>query len=70
MRQIQPIKEMLKGTRAYAAGNFDMRIEDEGRSDEIGELAHAQRSHQLARFFGNKLEVVQARSTRRPAPFK
>ena len=28
MRQIQPIKEMLKGTRAYAAGNFDMRIED------------------------------------------
>ena len=39
MRQIQPIKEMLKGTRAYAAGNFDMRIEDEGRGDEIGELA-------------------------------
>lgn len=23
MRQIQPIKEMLMGTRAYAAGNFD-----------------------------------------------
>ena len=41
MRQIQPIKEMLKGTRAYAAGNFDMRIEDEGRSDEIGELARS-----------------------------
>ena len=32
---------MLKGTRAYAAGNFDMRIEDEGRSDEIGELARS-----------------------------
>lgn len=41
MRQIQPIKEMLKGTRAYAAGNFDMRIEDEGRGDEIGELARS-----------------------------
>ena len=41
MRQIQPIKEMLRGTRAYAAGNFDMRIADEGRGDEIGELARS-----------------------------
>ena len=41
MRQIQPIKEMVRGTRAYAAGNFDIRIEDEGRGDEIGELARA-----------------------------
>ena len=41
MRQIQPIKEMVRGTRAYAAGNFDIRIEDEGRGDEIGELARS-----------------------------
>lgn len=41
MRQIQPIREMVQGTRAYAAGNFDVRIEDEGRGDEIGELARS-----------------------------
>lgn len=41
MRQIQPISEMVRGTRAYAAGNFDVRIADEGRGDEIGELARS-----------------------------
>ena len=39
MRQIQPIREMVQATRAYAAGNFDVRMRDVGRSDEIGELA-------------------------------
>ena len=43
MRQIQPIKEMVRGTRAYAAGNFDIRIEDEGRGDEIGCLLYTSR---------------------------
>ena len=28
-----------QATRSYAAGNFDVRMQDTGRSDEIGELA-------------------------------
>ncbi len=39
MRQIQPIAEMVQATRAYAAGNLDVRIHEDGRDDEIGELA-------------------------------
>ena len=39
MRQIQPISEMVQATRSYAAGNLDVRIHEDGRSDEIGELA-------------------------------
>lgn len=39
MRQTQPIQEMVQATRAYAAGNFDIRMQDAERSDEIGELA-------------------------------
>ena len=39
MRQIQPIQEMVRATRAYADGNFDVRMQDSVRSDEIGELA-------------------------------
>ena len=39
MRQIQPIREMVQATRAYAAGNFDVRMQDADRGDEIGELA-------------------------------
>ena len=39
MRQTQPIQEMVQATRAYAAGNFDIRMQDADRCDEIGELA-------------------------------
>ena len=39
MRQIQPIREMVAATRQYAEGNFDIRMNDYGRDDEIGELA-------------------------------
>ena len=39
MRQIQPIREMAAATRPYAEGNFDIRMNDYGRDDEIGELA-------------------------------
>jgi signal transduction histidine kinase len=39
MRQIQPIQEMVRATRAYAAGDFDVRMQDGGRGDEVGELA-------------------------------
>jgi len=39
MRQIQPIREMVWATHQYAEGNFDVRMNDYGRGDEIGELA-------------------------------
>ncbi len=39
MRQIQPIREMVQATRQYAAGDFDIRVNDYGQVDEIGELA-------------------------------
>ncbi|MBR3641263.1 MAG: HAMP domain-containing histidine kinase, partial [Oscillibacter sp.] len=39
MRQINPIREMAQATRRYAEGDFDIRMNDYGRDDEIGELA-------------------------------
>ncbi len=39
VRQVQPIREMVQATRRYAEGDFDIRMNDCGRSDEIGELA-------------------------------
>ena len=39
MRQIQPIREMAKATRRSAEGDFDLRMHDYGRDDELGELA-------------------------------
>lgn len=39
MRQIKPIREMAAATRRYADGDFDVRMNDYGREDEIGELA-------------------------------
>ncbi len=41
MRQIQPIREMVQATRAYGSGEFDVRMQDSDRTDEIGELAAA-----------------------------
>ncbi|MCI8910733.1 MAG: HAMP domain-containing protein [Oscillibacter sp.] len=38
MRQIQPIREMAQATRRFAEGDFDIRMNDDGRADEIGEL--------------------------------
>jgi len=39
MRQVKPIREMAQATRQYAEGNFDVRMNDYDREDEIGELA-------------------------------
>lgn len=39
MRQIRPIREMAAATRRYAGGDFDVRMRDTERNDEIGELA-------------------------------
>ena len=50
MRQIQPIREMARATRQYAEGNFDIRMNNYGRDDEIGELASS---------FNNMAESLQ-----------
>ena len=39
MRQVKPIREMVEATRRYAEGDFDIRMNDYGRDDEVGELA-------------------------------
>lgn len=39
MRQVKPIREMAEATRRYAGGDFDVRMKDYGRGDEVGELA-------------------------------
>lgn len=41
MRQIKPIREMVQATRNYAQGNFDVRMKDYDRRDEMGELARS-----------------------------
>ena len=41
MRQIQPLSEMVKATRAYAGGDFDVRMQETGDCGEISELAAA-----------------------------
>ena len=42
MRQIQPITEMVKATRAYADGNFDVRLQETERQrrDFIANVSH------------------------------
>lgn len=39
LRQVKPIREMVQATRRYAEGDFDIRMNDYGRGDEVGELA-------------------------------
>ncbi len=36
---VKPLREMVQATRQYGEGNFDIRMGDDGRTDEIGELA-------------------------------
>lgn len=40
-RQIKPITDMVQATRAYAGGNFDVRIPEMESSSEINELAQS-----------------------------
>ena len=39
MRQIQPVRDMVRATRRYAQGDFDVRIDHYAQVDEMGELA-------------------------------
>lgn len=41
MQQTKPIKDMASAARKFAEGNFDARVYDCGREDEIGELTEA-----------------------------
>ena len=41
MQQTKPIKDMAVAARKFAEGNFDARVHDTGREDEIGELTEA-----------------------------
>ena len=38
MQQTKPIRDMASAARKFAEGNFDARVIDTGREDEIGEL--------------------------------
>ena len=38
MQQTKPIRDMASAARKFADGNFDARVQDPGREDEIGEL--------------------------------
>ena len=51
MRQIKPIREMAAATRQYADGDFDVRMNDYGREDEIGELAASVFQDPRSQFF-------------------
>jgi signal transduction histidine kinase len=41
VRQTKPIQDMVKAVRSFAAGNLDVRVNSNGQSDEMGELADA-----------------------------
>ena len=41
MQQTKPIKDMASAARKFAEGNFDARVYDTGRDDEVGELTEA-----------------------------
>ena len=41
MQQAKPIRDMAAAARRFAEGNFDARVQDTGREDEIGELTEA-----------------------------
>jgi len=41
MQQAKPIRDMAAAARRFADGNFDARVQDTGREDEIGELTEA-----------------------------
>ena len=41
MQQTKPINDIVSAARRFAEGNFDARVYDSGRDDEIGELTEA-----------------------------
>ena len=51
MKQIKPITEMVQATRAYADGNFDVRMQETSSGGEIGELAASVFQDPQSQFF-------------------
>ena len=51
-----PLKEMVRATRQYAAGEFDARMDDCDQSDEIGELSAS---------FNQMADILQAQERQR-----
>ena len=41
VQQVKPIRDMAAAARRFAEGNFDARVHDTGRDDEVGELTAA-----------------------------
>ena len=41
IRQTKPLEEMAVAVRRFGQGEYDVRVDDHGRKDEIGELAKA-----------------------------
>ncbi len=41
LQQVKPLQEMGEAVRRFGMGEYDVRIEDTGRKDEIGELTSA-----------------------------
>ena len=56
MRQVKPVREMVQATRRDAEGDFDVRMRDYGRNDEMGELAAS---------FNNMAEALQEQERQR-----
>ncbi len=59
-RQTKPLKEMAQTVRAFGLGEFDQRMGETGRTDEMGELARAFNSmaESLARAEARRSEFV------------
>ena len=41
LQQVKPLREMADAVRRFGMGEYDVRVEDYGRKDEIGDLATA-----------------------------
>lgn len=41
IQQVKPLKEMAEMVRRFGMGEYDLRVTDHGRRDELGELANA-----------------------------
>ena len=41
MQQVKPLREMADAVRRFGMGEYDVRVDDTGHKDEIGDLASA-----------------------------
>ena len=55
-QMVLPLKEMVRATRQYALGDFDIRMKDYDQTDEIGELSAS---------FNQMADILQRQETQR-----